>query len=55
MKDGNGDISSSKNYRDIAISSLILKLFDNCVLMLIGNLLTNDGLQFGFQSGSSTL
>jgi hypothetical protein len=32
VKDPNGDISSSKNYRGIAISSLILKVFDNCLL-----------------------
>ena len=39
VKDPNGDISSSKNYRGIAISSLILKVFDNCLLLLFGNLL----------------
>ena len=55
VKDPNGDISSSKNYRGIAISSLILKVFDNCLLLLFGNLLSNDVLQFGFQSGCSTV
>ena len=54
VKDPNGDISSSKNYRGIAISSLILKVFDNCLLLLFGNLLSNDILQFGFQKGCST-
>ena len=34
VKDPIGDISSSKNYRGIAISSLILKVFDNCLLLL---------------------
>ena len=34
VKDANGDTSSSKNYRGIAISSLILKVFDNCLLIL---------------------
>ena len=29
VKDPNGDISSSKSYRGIAISSLILKVLDN--------------------------
>ena len=55
IKDSNGDVSSSKNYRGIAISSLILKVFDNCILMLFGELLSNDDLQFGFQKGCSTV
>ena len=55
MKDSNGEISSSKNYRGIAISSLILKVFDNCILLLFGELLSNDALQFGFQKGCSTV
>jgi hypothetical protein len=55
VKDPNGDISSSKNYRGIAISSLVLKVFDNCLLLLFGNLLSNDVLQFGFQKGCSTV
>ena len=55
VKDSNGDISSSKNYRGIAISSLILKVFDNCILLLFGSFLSNDVLQFGFQKGCSTV
>ena len=55
VKDCNGDISASKNYRAIAISSLILKIFDICILLLIGHLLSNDELQFGFQKKCSTL
>ena len=55
VKDPNGDISSSKNYRGIAISSLILKIFDNCILLLFGGHLSNDVLQFGFQKGCSTV
>ena len=55
VKDPNDDISSSKNYRGIAISSLILKVFDNCFLLLFGNLLSNDVLQSGFQSRCSTV
>ena len=55
VKDPNGDISSSKNYRGIAISSLVLKVFDNCLLLLFGSLLSNDVLQFGFQKGCSTV
>ena len=55
VKDSNGDTAASKNYRAIAISSLILKIFDICLLLLIGHLLTNDELQFGFQKNCSTL
>ena len=55
VKDPIGDISSSKNYRGIAISSLILKVFDNCLLLLFGQLLSNDVLQFGFQKNCSTV
>jgi hypothetical protein len=55
VKDPNGDISSSKNYRGIAISSLILKVLDNCILLLFGQILSNDALQFGFQKGCSTV
>ena len=55
VKDSNGDISSSKNYRGRAISSLILKIFDNCLLLLFGSLLSNDVLQFGFQKKCSTV
>ena len=55
VKDNNGDIASSKNYRAIAISSLILKILDICVLLLVGHLLSSDDLQFGFQKGCSTL
>ena len=55
IKDSNGDVSSSKNYRGIAISSLILKVFDNCLLFLFGKILSNNDLQFGFQKGCSTV
>ena len=55
VKDPNADISSSKNYRGIAISSLILKVLDNCILLLFGSLLSNDELQLGFQEGCSTV
>ena len=54
VKDSNGDIAESKNYRAIAITSLILKIFDLCILILVGHLLSNDELQFGFQKGVST-
>ena len=54
VKDNLGDITSSDNYRAIAIGSLLLKWFDWLVIILEGNKLTTDELQFGFQANSST-
>ena len=51
IKDKMGDICSSKNYRSIAISSLILKVIDWVVIILYGECLN---LQFSYQSGCST-
>ena len=45
------DVSS---YRAIAGSSLLLKLFDQVVLVLWGHLLQRDTLQFGYRPGYST-
>ena len=54
IKDKLGDISSSDNYRSIALSSLILKVFDYVILLLHGHKLTTDELQFGYQKNIST-
>ena len=54
VKDKLGDLNSSSNYRSIAISSLILKLLDWIVIILYGDLLHLDELQFGFQKANST-
>ena len=48
------DDSKSDNYRAIAISSLILKVFDNVILILYGHLLATDWLQFGFKPKTGT-
>ena len=50
VKDKLGDI----NYRSIALSSLILKVFDWVVLLLHKDCLNIDELQFGFQQDTST-
>ena len=47
-------ISSSKNYRSIAVSSLILKIMDWIILNLFGDKLLLDDLQFAYQEGAST-
>ena len=54
VKDKLGDLSDSKNYRSIAISSLVLKLIDWIVIIKYGHLLKVDDFQFGFQPASNT-
>ena len=54
VKDNLGDITQSDNYRAIAASSQILKLLDIVILLLEGEKLGCDDLQFGFQPKSST-
>ena len=51
---GRKDPSNLESYRAIAGSSLLLKLFDKVVLLLWGQLLTSDSLQFGYKAGTST-
>ena len=54
IKDKLGSINSSSNYRSIAISSLILKLLDWIILIIYGDVLGVDELQFAYQSACST-
>ncbi len=49
IKDKMGNLCSSDNYRSIAISSLILKIFDWVLIILYGDKLNFDDLQFGYQ------
>ena len=53
-KDKLGDLSASNNYRSIAISSLILKVFDWIIILLFGESLGLDDLQFSCQKNCST-
>ena len=55
IKDKTGDVFSSTNYRSIAISSLILKIIDWIILLLFGDNLGLDDLQFSYQQGCSTV
>ena len=48
------DPGKSDSYRAIAGSSQMLKLFDYVVLVIWGDLLSSDSLQFGFKAGVST-
>ena len=54
IKDKLSSISDSKNYRSIAMSCLILKLLDWIILILFGDTLGVDDLQFAYQPGCST-
>ena len=54
FKGGLKDPSLTDSYRAIAGSSLLLKLFDNVILLIWGDRLGTDSLQFGFKSGTST-
>ena len=51
---GSKNPSLSGSYRAIAGSSLILKLFERCILMIWGDRLHSDSLQFGFKKKYST-
>ena len=55
VKDKLSSINTSKNYRSVAISSILLKLLDWVVILLDGNSLGLDELQFAYQAGSSTV
>jgi hypothetical protein len=54
IKDKLGDSCSSKNYRSIAISSLVLKVLDWIIIILFGVCLGLDDLQFAYQAKVST-
>ena len=54
IKDKLGSINVSKNYRSIAISSLLLKLIDWIFLILFGSSFRLNDFQFAYQAGCST-
>ena len=54
LKNSMKDTAETKNYRAIAGSSLVLKLFDKVILIVWGHLLTSGSLQMGYKRGSST-
>ena len=55
VKDNLGDITASDNYRAIAGGSLLLKLLDIVVLLLEGDKLGFDQMQFAYQAKASTI
>ena len=54
VKDNLGDITSSENYRAIAGGCLLLKLIDLVIILLEGDKLSFDCMQFAYQVKSST-
>ena len=54
LKDKLGDIGCSDNYRSIALSSILLKIFNWMVILLFGKSLGMDELQFSYQKDCST-
>ena len=55
VKDKLSSITISKNYRSVAISSILLKLFDWVMIILEGSALGLNELQFAYQAGCSTV
>ena len=55
LKSSLKDPADTNSYRAIAGSSMLLKLFDQCVLLVWGHLLASDSLQFGYKEGTGTV
>ena len=54
LKSSSKDPGEIGSYRAIAGSSLILKLFEKVILLIWGDFLGSDSLQFGYKPGAST-
>ena len=54
VKNKNGDLSDKNNYRPIALSSTISKVFENVILHRLEEYLWTTDNQFGFKSGHFT-
>ena len=54
IKDKLGSITASKNYRSIAISSILLKMIDWTFLILYGTCFNLNDFQYAYQAGCST-
>ena len=48
------DTSDSRNYRGVALSSLLSQLFDSCIISLNTVVLKSDDLQFAYKNRCST-
>ena len=54
VKDKEGDINDSSNYRLVTLSLIFSQLLERLLLIKIGRLLHTDDLQFGFKARHST-
>ena len=54
VKDNEGDLSDTSNYRGITLSSLPSKLFEFAIQLKTSHLLNTDDLQFGFKRKTGT-
>ena len=55
LKDKNGDLNSSDNYREIMISNNMFKVFEYVLLDRIKSVIALNDSQFGYREGTSTL
>ena len=53
LKDKHGDASKIDMYRGITLSCTVSKLFESVLLVLFGDSMNSDDLQFGFKKNSS--
>ena len=54
IKNKSGDFTDNNNYRPIALSSIISKLFEHTIVIRLEEYLWTNDNQFGFKSGHST-
>ena len=54
-KGSNKYLTNIKNYRGIALSSLISKLFDNCIISSNSYIFESEDLQFAYKNKMSTV
>jgi len=52
VKNKTGDLSDVNNYRAIAVSNAVSKLFESVLLEHVVTAADDDEFQFGFKSGS---
>jgi len=52
VKDTSGDVTKTSNYRGIALSPIISKVFESCLLNIFNEQLQSSNLQFGFKKNS---
>lgn len=54
IKDRKGDITSKDNYRPIAVTTVVSKLFQGILLTMYKNCFITSPNQFGFKSNHAT-